>query len=189
MQMETTEPTNDLKQNLGDDEELQWVVRAHQGARLADKIPGSLIAGGIIGLVVAGTTWAYTQNRDTAVVGFLVTVVLFVGIAVAGVYTYKVEYAVSDQRLMDYRGRFGRSLASVPIDGIQDAEYDISAIENLFDVGTIYVDTDLGYESMTFPKVPNPEEFTRELVNITQSGSSEKPDATSESSSGSSSES
>jgi len=170
--MQTSEPTDDLRQNVHEDEELYWVVRARQGARLAGKIPSSVFSGVIAGGLVGTAVWAVTRDDIMGVLGFLIVLALFVGFAVLSVYTYNIEYAATNHRLMSYHGRFGRNLTSVPVAGIQDAEYTISAIENIFDVGTVSIDTDRGYETMRFPKVPDPEDFAREIVSLAQSDKS-----------------
>ena len=176
--MRTTDPTDDLRRNLHDDETLQWVVRPHRRARFVSKLTSGLFGAAVLGVFVGIFAYMWgNENVTLGIAGFAVPIALQVVSAFLGLFFDKIEYAATDQRLMDYRGRFGRSLTSVPFDGIQDAEYQISAVENLFDVGTVSIDTDRGYETMTFQQTPGPQEFSREVVSLaSQSGEqSEEP--------------
>jgi hypothetical protein len=170
--MQSSEPSNDLEKNLHDDEEFHWSVRPDRKARFASKVTTGLVGLLIVGIMIAVVAYTQTNSTILAVLGFVVPVGLHVGNAFLGMYLDNIEYAATDQRLLDYRGRFGRSLDSVPFDGIQDAEYNISAVENFFDVGTVTVDTDRGYERITFQQAPDPQQFTRDIVSLAdQSGS------------------
>jgi len=180
--MKTTDPSNDLQNALHDDEDLKWVMRPDKKARLLSRFgrfAGGFIFGaiaGLIGLFVGGIAVGHWIGVPIGgLLGFLLVFGLFTAGPILHFFFNKAEYAATDRRLIKYTGRFGRSLESVPVDGIQDAEYNISTVENFFDVGTITIDTDRGYEPMSFRFVSDPPEFTREVVNL---ASGDTPDAT-----------
>lgn len=165
--MQTSEPTDELRDILHEDETFRWVVRPHLTARLVSKLTSGLVGAAVLAGFLGLTTYAIVREVPIAVGVSAVILVQHIVRAILEYYLDKIEYAATDQRLLIYRGRFGRSLTSVPFDGIQDSEYSIGAIENFFGVGTVTVDTDLGYERMTFPKTRDPEDFTREIAALT----------------------
>lgn len=164
--MQSNEPTEDLQRNLHENESFQWVVEPNRTSRFIENLTSGLVAAAIIGVFVGAFAYMWGGRVLFGLLGFLAPVVLQVGNALVGLWLDKIEYAATDQRLMSYSGRFGRSLNSVPFDGIQDAEYDVTPIENLFDVGTVTIDTDRGYETMTFHHVPDPQRFAREVASL-----------------------
>lgn len=163
--MQAGTPTDDLRENLHDEEELHWVVRPDGRARFTLALGSGLISAVVVGVLAGGIAFWF-RGVAWGVLAFAGVLILHVGSSALGVYLKNAEYVATDQRLINYSGRFGRSLKSIPFEGIQDAEYDVSTVENLLGVGTVTIDTDHGYETMSFELVPDPAEFTRETVNI-----------------------
>lgn len=173
--MDSTEPTPELRRNLHADETVQWVVRPKATARFAAEMPGSIVGGVILGGILGagayvGLTDPLGQPESTAVP---IAAVLFVaGLALAlrgpvlrlafGTY----EYAATDERIIRFEGVFGRRLRSIPLEGVQDAQYDIGGIEKAFDVGTVSVDTERGYETLSFPYADSPAEFAKSITSL-----------------------
>jgi len=170
--MQTSEPTDGLHENVHGDEEIQWVVRASGLARFASEGLGAAVAGlfgaAIVGVAVFSVGGAVLGPVAVpAAIGVAVVILaLTVRNSLARFFLGTTEYAATDARLLTYEGYFGRELSSVPLAGVQDAEFDISGTERLFDVGTVTVDTERGYESMSFPYTPSPEAFAREVTSL-----------------------
>lgn len=85
-----SEPSEGLRENVHDDEEIQWVVKAHGLARFASEGVGA-------GAVILALSVRKPLGR------------FFGG---------TTEDALSDQRLIAYSGTFGRELSSVPLSGV-----------------------------------------------------------------------
>jgi uncharacterized membrane protein YdbT with pleckstrin-like domain len=173
-ELQTAEPTADLERNVHADETLQWVTGPHTAARFLSQVGsgaiGSLIFGGVLGAAAGYGILDITERMDLAVgVGLAVlavVVVLTFRSALTTLLFDTTEYAATDQRLITYGGTFGRGMSSIPFEGVQDAQYQVSAVERFFDVGTVTVDTGRGYETMTFRFVPSPSAFAREVTEI-----------------------
>ena len=86
----------------------------------------------------------------------------------------ETEYAATDKRLIKYSGTFGRDLDSVPVEKVQDAEFDVSTVESFFDVGTVTIDTDRGVERMYFSFVSDPASFATEVNEVVQGAAAEE---------------
>jgi membrane protein YdbS with pleckstrin-like domain len=171
--METTDPTEDLAGNIHEDEELKWVTGPDKKARLLSRFlrfAGGLVFGVIAGLIGALVGGIALESGLGAVLGgmlaFLIVFLLFTAGPLLTFFFNQAEYAATNQRLIKYTGRFGRSLNSVPFEGVQDAEYDVSTVENFFDVGTVTVDTDRGYERIRFRFIDDPPEFTSQVASL-----------------------
>ena len=173
--MDTTEPTAELERNLYENEEIEWVVQPSATARFVSTGLGSLIGGfvggGILGFVVfLAITILFPPLVVFAVpAGIAVFVFVLVWTMRAHVARWLLgttEYAATNHRLITFGGVFGRRFSSIPLEGIQDTQYDISTTEKFFDVGTVTVDTKKGYESMRFPYTPAPADFAREVNSL-----------------------
>jgi uncharacterized membrane protein YdbT with pleckstrin-like domain/RNA polymerase subunit RPABC4/transcription elongation factor Spt4 len=168
------EPAHGLMENVYPDEELLWVITQDKTSRLLTDLPGvvfgALMTGLVFGAIAAGAVFGLTRSVSAAtgpavVVGLFVA---FLSFAVSAVSYYRgsTQYAATDRRLIEYQGRFGKQFNSVPLEGIQDAEYHVSFTENLFDVGTVTIDTDRGYERLALSNVPNPPDVAREITKL-----------------------
>jgi uncharacterized membrane protein YdbT with pleckstrin-like domain/RNA polymerase subunit RPABC4/transcription elongation factor Spt4 len=173
----TEEPADGLADNIYPDEELLWVVRRDKTSRLLTDTPGivlgALITGGVFGAIAFGAAYGLTQSVSSAMpvgvgAGAVVAFLMFAFSAVS-YYRGATQYAATDRRLIEYEGRFGKRFESIPLAGIQDAEYSVSFAENLFDVGTVSVDSDRGYETMALSNVPNPPDVAREISRLASS--------------------
>jgi len=174
--METVEPTQELRENVHDEEEIQWVVRPNALARLLGRsfgvIVGAVVLGVFVGGITLGVVGAIFQSQSlglAAAGGSVLLVVALLGHRPLLRYIIgTAEYAATDRRLIKYDGIYGRTLTSVPLEGVQDAEYSIGSIEKLFDLGTVNIDTDRGYEETSFPYTPAPGKFTRAVSDVAQ---------------------
>ncbi|MEF8885435.1 MAG: PH domain-containing protein [Haloarculaceae archaeon] len=176
------EPTRGLQENLYPDEELLWVITQDKTSRLLTDSPGvvfgALMTGLVFGAIAFGALFGLTRSVSGAApvgigVGLFVALVQF-GVSVISYYRGSTQYAATDRRLIEYQGRFGKQFNSIPLGGIQDAEYSVSFTENLFDVGTVRIDTDRGYETMALSNVPNPPDVAREITRLAGSGIAER---------------
>jgi len=173
----TEDPADGLADNVYPDEELLWVVRRDKTSRLLTDTPGlvfgALVTGLVFGAIAFGAAYGLTQSIPSATpvgvgVGAVVAFLMFAFSAVS-YYRGATQYAATDRRIIEYEGRFGKHFESIPLAGIQDAEYSVSFAENLFDVGTVSVDTDRGYETMALSNVPNPPDVAREISRLASS--------------------
>jgi uncharacterized membrane protein YdbT with pleckstrin-like domain/RNA polymerase subunit RPABC4/transcription elongation factor Spt4 len=170
----TEDPADGLLDNVYPDEDLLWVVRRDKTSRLLTDAPGmvvsALLVGGVFGAIAFGAVYGLTQSVPSATpvglgVGGVVALLTFVLSAVS-YYFGATQYAATDRRIIEYDGRFGKHFESIPLTGVQDAEYHVSFAENLFGVGTVTVDTDRGYETMALSNVPNPPDVAREISRL-----------------------
>ena len=168
------EPSDGLMENVYPDEELLWVITQDKTSRLLTDLPGvvvgALVTGLIFGAIAAGAVFGLTRSVSAATapgigVGLVVALLQFAFSAIS-YYRGSTQYAATDRRLIQYQGRFGKQFDSIPLQGIQDAEYSVSFTENLFDVGTVTVDTDRGYEYLALSNVPNPPDVAREITRL-----------------------
>jgi len=174
--MQSEQPTAELERNVHEDETLQWVVHPSAGARFVSEGLGTLVGGVVLGLLLgAGVVFALREFTPFEAVAFPAAVALFVLVLAWSLRVHVArwlfgtfEYAATDVRLVRFGGVFGRGLSSVPFEGVQDAQYDISTIEKLFDVGTVTVDTDRGYETVRFPYVDSPAEFASAVTTLAE---------------------
>lgn len=173
--MEPRPPSDELRRNVHADERIQWVVQPKTSARLATEATGAIIGGTVSGgVVAAGAFYGLTEllgepaalATPVAVVAFVLVLALSLRRSVARALFGTFEYAATDARLIRFEGVFGRTLTSVPFDGVQDAQYDISGTEKMFDVGTVSVDTERGYETMQFPYTSSPAEFAKAVTSL-----------------------
>jgi uncharacterized membrane protein YdbT with pleckstrin-like domain len=180
--IESEQPTEDLAGNIYPDETVLWVVTQDKTSRLLTDSPGvvlgALLTGLVFGAIAFGALFGLTQSVSSATpvgigVGLLVALVQF-SVSVVSYYRGSTQYAATDRRLIEYQGRFGKQFNSIPLAGIQDAEYSVSFTENLFDVGTVRIDTDRGYETLALSNVPNPPDVAREITRLAGSGIAER---------------
>jgi len=172
--MQTRETSEGLERNVHDDETLQWVVRPHAGAKFISNTGSGAIVSILVAALVGGGVWyGVTQlgRPDTQAIGagvgvFLILTFLVLRSALFVLLFEDIEYAATDERIIRYGGVFGARIDSIPFEGVQDAEFTVSAVENFFGVGTVSLDTGRGYETMSFTHVPSVEEFTREVVQL-----------------------
>lgn len=174
--MRTVEPTPELRESIRDDEELRWVVRPHPlGKLLGDGVIGVLLGtfiGGIgaaIAFLVVGTVFDSLPLATAA--GAVLFLVGLLWVACQPPLRFLIgatEYAATDKRLLEHDQIIGWTLTSVPLEGVQDAEYSTGFVENQFDVGTVSVDTKKGYDGMSFSYTPAPAEFTRAVSDAAQ---------------------
>lgn len=170
--------THGLVENIYPDEELLWVITQDKTSRLLTDLPGvifgALVTGLVFGGIATGAVFGLTRSVSAATgpaVGVgLVAAFLSFAVSAISYYRGSTQYAATDRRLIEYQGRFGKQFESVPLDGIQDAEYHVSFTENLFDVGTVTIDTDRGYERLALANVPNPPDVAREITKLAGSG-------------------
>jgi len=174
--MQTVEPSAELENLLQSDEQLEWVVQPRTKARFVTlgvvaAIVGvflGLFAGGFFGVFIAAALdsgWAFLV---VFLVGLVGVPMLLVGLVALLSFKYKMEYAATNNRLITYGGSFGRDLDSVPVEKVQDAEFDVGMVQNFFDVGTATIDTDPGVESMQFSSVDNPSEVATAITKLAQ---------------------
>ena len=178
----TEDPADGLLDNVYPDEELLWVVRRDKTSRLLTDVPGivitALVVGGVFGAIAFGAVYGLTRSVPSATpvgvgVGGVVAVLSFAFSAVS-YYFGATQYAATDRRIIEYDGRLGKHFESVPLSGVQDAEYRVSFAENLFDVGTVSLDTHRGYETMALSNVPNPPDVGREISQLASSDLAER---------------
>lgn len=171
------EPTDGLSENIYPDEELLWVITQDKTSRLLTDSPGvvlsALLTGAVFGGIAFGAVFGLTRSVSAGTpvglgVGIFVAAVKFLLSAVS-YYRGATQYAATDRRIIEYEGRFGKRFDSVPLEGIQDAEYGVSFAEHFFDVGTVTLDTDRGYETMALSNVPNPPDVAREISRLASS--------------------
>jgi hypothetical protein len=132
-------PTDELTENIPEDQVVHWVLTPDHGARFLSTLAKAVTL----------------QGSPFAPFG-----------ALSAYMTDTTEYALTDSQLVEYSGRFGRELSGVPVSGIQDAEYDIDYVENRFVVGNVTVHTDRGYEPFRLETVPNPVAVAREITEV-----------------------
>lgn len=174
--MQTVEPTAELQESIRDDEEIQWVVRPHALGRLLGGGMISFIGGVLLGGLFGGITYVVIERVFEApslataagAVFFLLGFVLVAAKPPLQFLIGTTEYAATDKRILKHEQVTGQKLTSVPLEGVQDAEYSIGFVENLFDVGTVSLDTGKGYDDMSFSYTPSPAKFTRAVSEATQ---------------------
>ena len=180
--MQTAEPTTELRENIHENEAIQWVVRPHALGRFLGQGLGAVIGGAVLGVFVAaitaGIVGAVLESSSLAVVAGAVVFLLMVLFAAhRPLLRYLIgttEYAATDERIVKYDGISGRTLTSIPLEGIQDAEYSIGSMEKMFDVGTVSLDTERGYDTMSFPYTPAPAKFTRAVSEVAQQSNAQQ---------------
>jgi uncharacterized membrane protein YdbT with pleckstrin-like domain len=173
--METADATDDLRRALHDGESLQWVVRPNRTALFASRIGRSVVGGLVLGFfltipgIIAGLFAKDATGIDVLVYAvpaglFLTPTALLLLYNAVSMAFVRREYAATDERLIEYTGVFGRSLDSVPVDGVQDAEFDVGFVGNALGVGTVTVDTDRGVEPMRFEAASDPQALSTEVA-------------------------
>jgi uncharacterized membrane protein YdbT with pleckstrin-like domain len=174
--MQTVEPTPELRESLRDDEEIQWVVRPHGLGQLLGEGVVEFIVGVLLGAVLGGITWfvvdaVFGSSPLATVAGAVVCLFAWLWTVYRPPLRFLVgstEYAVTDERILKHDRITGRELTSVPLEGVQDAEYTIGFVENIFDIGTVSLDTGKGYGEMAFSYTHAPAEFTRAVSDAAQ---------------------
>jgi membrane protein YdbS with pleckstrin-like domain len=174
--MKTVEPTPELQESIRDDEEIQWVVRPHALGQLLGGVAMEGLVAVMLGSVLGGIAYfvierVYGAPSMATAAGAVIFLLGFVWVAYKPPLRFLVgttEYAATDKRILKLEQVTGQKLTSVPLEGVQDAEYSIAFVENLFDVGTVSLDTDKGYGGISFPYTPSPAEFTRAVSEATQ---------------------
>ena len=171
-------PADDLSENIYPDEELLWVITQDKTSRLLTDSPGvvlsALLTGAVFGGIAFGAVFGLTRSVSAGTpvglgVGIVVAAVKFL-LSAASYYRGATQYAATDRRIIEYEGRLGKRFDSVPLEGIQDAEYGVSFAEHFLDVGTVTLDTDRGYEGMALSNVPDPPDVAREISRLAGSG-------------------
>lgn len=177
-ELPATDPVAGLAENLYPDEELLWVVRPDKTTRLLAQLPGllfgTLLGSAILGGILGGAAFVITESQPTALlVGALGAAYVIVAKTGSTVFSYlygTTQYAATDRRVLKYEGTLGKHLTSLPLAGIQDAEYSVSALEKRLGIGTVTIDTDRGYNTASFSYVASPAAFTREITHLAASG-------------------
>ena len=171
--MQTTKPTGGLQENIHEDEQIEWVVEPSRAARFVDQGLGAIIGALVVSVAVGPGVYtgvASVASHAVALLAGATAVAVLVGVLLRGHLLRLLRgthaYAATDTRLLKYDSTFGQSMTSVPLDGIQDAEYSISSTEDFFDVGTVTVDTGRGYETMALPYTPTPTDVAREISDL-----------------------
>ncbi|MFB6213546.1 MAG: PH domain-containing protein [Candidatus Nanohaloarchaea archaeon] len=173
--MQTSEASEGLENSVHGDEEIQWTVNPDKLAMAASgivKSPVGLLFGIFVApLTAAGAFLLIEQSRNTAIlgaaVGFLLPI-LYMVLSSLAVFAMTVQYSGTDERIIKYRKFMGEKVDSTLLKDIRDAEYSKGFIGNLFDVGTVDIDTGIHSASAELEYVPDPAEVANRVNELSR---------------------